>query len=225
MGGVRQRRRRASLRILSRTIRRLPPAVGRGQVIAVDLLRMEPNPDVKTIRTDFLSLSAEKYIDALLRSKHGPDRKAELSYCSTWLQTSRATTLRTWRPASLYIVSGMRPRPQLQRHRLVGHPKTDEYEQTVRLRGREVYAKRPWLCSPDPPSASSSSPIAMTTLATEARARSGCRSRMPSMSKNWQKSMLHGLYVLLSALKSLKSRALHHDHRGTGHELEGVDEG
>ncbi|KAI0699488.1 ribosomal RNA methyltransferase FtsJ domain-containing protein [Cerioporus squamosus] len=56
----------------------LPPAVGRGQVIAVDLLRMEPIPGVKTFQMDFLSPSAEKYIDALLRSKPGSDGKAEV---------------------------------------------------------------------------------------------------------------------------------------------------
>ncbi|RPD56794.1 23S ribosomal RNA methyltransferase [Lentinus tigrinus ALCF2SS1-7] len=56
----------------------LPPAVGRGQVIAVDLLRMEPIPGVKTFQMDFLSPSAEKYIDALLRAKHDSDGKAEV---------------------------------------------------------------------------------------------------------------------------------------------------
>lgn len=56
----------------------LPPAVGRGQVIAVDLLRMEPIPGVRSFQMDFLSSSAEKYIDALLRSKHGSDGKAEV---------------------------------------------------------------------------------------------------------------------------------------------------
>ena len=54
------------------------PAIGRGQVVAVDLLRIEPIPGVKTFQMDFLSPSAEKYIDALLRSKHGSDGKAEV---------------------------------------------------------------------------------------------------------------------------------------------------
>ena len=44
--------------------------VGRGTIVAVDLLRMEPIPGVKTLQMDFLSPSADEYITALLKEPY-----------------------------------------------------------------------------------------------------------------------------------------------------------
>ncbi|KAI8976287.1 23S ribosomal RNA methyltransferase [Trametes punicea] len=52
--------------------------VGRGTIIAVDLLRMEPIPGVKTLQMDFLSPEAEQCINALLTSQPGSDGKADV---------------------------------------------------------------------------------------------------------------------------------------------------
>ena len=57
-----------------------PPAaqpVGRGTVVAVDLLRIEPLRGVQTLQMDFLSPEAESYIDALLQGE-GKDGKADV---------------------------------------------------------------------------------------------------------------------------------------------------
>ncbi|EJF57691.1 S-adenosyl-L-methionine-dependent methyltransferase [Dichomitus squalens LYAD-421 SS1] len=47
-----------------------PRQVGRGTIVAVDLLRMEPIPGVKTLQMNFLSPMADEYISALLREHH-----------------------------------------------------------------------------------------------------------------------------------------------------------
>ncbi|KAI0357073.1 23S ribosomal RNA methyltransferase [Trametes cingulata] len=58
--------------------KRGPSPVGRGTIIAVDLLRMEPIPGVKTVQMDFLSPEAEGYINALLMNEPGGDGKADV---------------------------------------------------------------------------------------------------------------------------------------------------
>ncbi|KAI0366476.1 23S ribosomal RNA methyltransferase [Pilatotrama ljubarskyi] len=55
-----------------------PPRVGRGTIIAVDLLRMDPIPGVKTVQMDFLSPEAEETITELLRNAPGGDGKADV---------------------------------------------------------------------------------------------------------------------------------------------------
>ena len=51
--------------------------VGRGTVVAVDLLRMEPLPGVQTLQMDFLSPAAATYVGALLEGEGG-DGKADV---------------------------------------------------------------------------------------------------------------------------------------------------
>ena len=57
-----------------------PPAnhpVGRGTVVALDLLRIEPLRGVQTLQMDFLSSEAESFLDALLQGE-GRDGKADV---------------------------------------------------------------------------------------------------------------------------------------------------
>lgn len=49
----------------------VPAPAGRGSIIAVDLLRMEPIAGVKTLQMDFLSPTADQYITALLQDSDG----------------------------------------------------------------------------------------------------------------------------------------------------------
>ena len=53
------------------------PVQGRGRVIAVDLLRMEPLRGVRTLQMDFLSPEAEAFVGALLEEEGG-DGKADV---------------------------------------------------------------------------------------------------------------------------------------------------
>ncbi|OBZ73280.1 Ribosomal RNA large subunit methyltransferase E [Grifola frondosa] len=55
-----------------------PPPVGRGTIVAVDLLRIEPIAGVKTLQMDFLSPEADAYINALLPSEPGTEGKADV---------------------------------------------------------------------------------------------------------------------------------------------------
>ncbi len=55
-----------------------PRRAGRGTIIAVDLLRMEPLPGVKAIQMDFLSPEADQCVSELLRSERGADGKADV---------------------------------------------------------------------------------------------------------------------------------------------------
>ncbi|KAL1942314.1 hypothetical protein VTO73DRAFT_6378 [Trametes versicolor] len=55
-----------------------PRRAGRGTIIAVDLLRMEPLPGVKAIQMDFLSPEADQCVSELLRSEPGADGKADV---------------------------------------------------------------------------------------------------------------------------------------------------
>ncbi|KAI0808169.1 ribosomal RNA methyltransferase FtsJ domain-containing protein [Fomes fomentarius] len=48
-----------------------PAPAGRGTIVAVDLLRMEPIAGVKTLQMDFLSSSADQYITSLLQDSDG----------------------------------------------------------------------------------------------------------------------------------------------------------
>ncbi|CCM01860.1 uncharacterized protein FIBRA_03931 [Fibroporia radiculosa] len=53
-------------------------AIGRGTVIAVDLLRMLPIPGVKTLQMDFLSPKADEYIGSLLKNEKNPEGKVDI---------------------------------------------------------------------------------------------------------------------------------------------------
>ncbi|KAI0324197.1 23S ribosomal RNA methyltransferase [Cubamyces sp. BRFM 1775] len=55
-----------------------PRPVGRGTIIAVDLLRMEPILGVKTLQMDFLSPEADEVIGQLMRNEPGTDGKADI---------------------------------------------------------------------------------------------------------------------------------------------------
>ncbi|KAI0739600.1 ribosomal RNA methyltransferase FtsJ domain-containing protein [Daedaleopsis nitida] len=52
--------------------------VGRGTVVAVDLLRMEPFPGVQTLQMDFLSPDAESCISTLLQNEGEGEGKADV---------------------------------------------------------------------------------------------------------------------------------------------------
>jgi len=52
--------------------------IGRGAVVAVDLLRMQPIHGVHFIQEDFLSPQAEPLIRALLEANGNPDAKADI---------------------------------------------------------------------------------------------------------------------------------------------------
>ncbi|OSX62925.1 hypothetical protein POSPLADRAFT_1046295 [Postia placenta MAD-698-R-SB12] len=52
--------------------------IGRGTVVAVDLLRMLPIPGVKTVQMDFLSPEADAYIASLVKSDINPDGKVDV---------------------------------------------------------------------------------------------------------------------------------------------------
>ena len=55
-----------------------PQATGRGTIVAVDLLRMEPIAGVKTLQVDFRSPEAEEYISALLKDQPGSDKDGKV---------------------------------------------------------------------------------------------------------------------------------------------------
>ncbi|KAH9895757.1 23S ribosomal RNA methyltransferase [Cubamyces lactineus] len=55
-----------------------PRPVGRGTIIAVDLLRMEPILGVKTLQMDFLSSEADEVITQLMLNEPGADGKADV---------------------------------------------------------------------------------------------------------------------------------------------------
>ena len=55
-----------------------PRPVGRGTIIAVDLLRMEPILGVKTLQMDFLSPEADEVITQLMMDEPGADGKADV---------------------------------------------------------------------------------------------------------------------------------------------------
>jgi 23S rRNA (uridine2552-2'-O)-methyltransferase len=54
------------------------PQVGRGAIVAVDLLRIPPIPGVRTLQIDFLSPQAGDLIRAMLMSPSNPEGKADL---------------------------------------------------------------------------------------------------------------------------------------------------
>ncbi|KAI0667381.1 ribosomal RNA methyltransferase FtsJ domain-containing protein [Trametes maxima] len=54
------------------------PLRGRGTIIAVDLLRMEPIHGVKALQMDFLSPEADEYITELLMHESGADGKVDV---------------------------------------------------------------------------------------------------------------------------------------------------
>ncbi|KAF8063585.1 ribosomal RNA large subunit methyltransferase J [Lyophyllum atratum] len=51
---------------------------GRGTIVAVDLLRMQPIPGVHSIQADFLSTEAETLIHGLLSAKGNPEGKIDI---------------------------------------------------------------------------------------------------------------------------------------------------
>ncbi|KAJ7471844.1 ribosomal RNA large subunit methyltransferase J [Mycena latifolia] len=55
--------------------------LGRGTVVAVDLLRMTPIPGVQFVQADFLAPTTEELIRSIIARKEGPDSKADVILC------------------------------------------------------------------------------------------------------------------------------------------------